>query len=97
MKETKTMRGQTVPNHMRIKDKESQNSIDSATHNQILKQLNGNSHHIPININTQCQQTQLPHQKSPFGKQDFKGRSNNLLFAGDPSHDRCKHWLGVKG
>jgi hypothetical protein len=33
MKPNKTMRGQAVPNHRRRKDKESENNIDSATHN----------------------------------------------------------------
>jgi hypothetical protein len=31
-------------------------------------QLNGRNHHIPININTECQWTQLPYQKILFGK-----------------------------
>jgi hypothetical protein len=84
------MRGQAVSNHhRRIKDKESETSIDSAAHIQILKQqkqLNGRNHHIPSNINTECQWTQLPHQKTPFGKLDYKERSNNPLLIGDPSH-----------
>jgi hypothetical protein len=53
MKANKTMRRREVSNHQRRKDKESESSIDSATHNQILKQqkqLNGRNHHIPINI-----------------------------------------------
>jgi hypothetical protein len=33
----KTMRGQTVPNHRRRKDKDSESNIDSAAHNQTLK------------------------------------------------------------
>jgi hypothetical protein len=72
-KSKQTMRGQAVPNHKRRKDKESANSIDSAAHNQILiqqKQLNGRNHHILININTECQQTQLPHQKTSICKLD---------------------------
>jgi hypothetical protein len=89
MKANKTMRGQAVSNHRRRKDKEMENNIDSAAYNQALKQqkqLNDRNHHIPININTECQQTQLPHQKIPFHKLDFKRRSNNLLFTRDPSH-----------
>jgi hypothetical protein len=73
MKANKNMRGQAVPNYRRRKDQELENSIDSATHNQILKQqkeLNGRNHHILININTECQLTQLPHQKTQFGKLD---------------------------
>jgi hypothetical protein len=38
MKANKTTRGQAVPNHRRRKDKESESSIDSAAHKQILKQ-----------------------------------------------------------
>jgi hypothetical protein len=63
--------------------RESGNSIDSTVHNQFLKQqkqLNGSNHHIPINVNTECQWTQLPHEKTPFGKLDQKGRSNNQFF-----------------
>jgi hypothetical protein len=68
-------------------------------HNQILKQqkqLNGRNHHIPININTEYQWTQFPHQETPFGKLDEKGRSNKIS---QDTHliDRNKHWLRVKG
>jgi hypothetical protein len=62
-----------VSNHMRREDKESENNIDSVAHNQTFKQqkkLNDRNNHIPININTECQQTQLPHQNTPFGKLD---------------------------
>jgi hypothetical protein len=71
MKTNKTMRRQAVSNHRRRKDKESESSIDSAAHNQTFKQqkqLNDRNHHIPININTECQQTQLFHKKTLFGK-----------------------------
>jgi hypothetical protein len=54
MKANKTMRGQATPNCRRRKDKESENNINSAAHNQTLKQqkqLNGRNHHTPININ----------------------------------------------
>jgi PBP1b-binding outer membrane lipoprotein LpoB len=71
MKANKTMRAQAVPNHSRRKDKDSESNIDSAAHNQTLKQqkkLNDRNHHIHININTECQRTQLSHQKTPFGK-----------------------------
>jgi hypothetical protein len=57
MKANKTMKGQAVPNHRRRKDKESESSMDSAAQNQTLKQqkqLNGRTHHIPINTNTEC-------------------------------------------
>jgi hypothetical protein len=72
MKANKTMRGQAVSNHRRRKDKELESNIDSAAHNQTLqqKQLNDSNHHIPININTECQWIQLPHQKTLIGKLD---------------------------
>jgi hypothetical protein len=40
MKANKTTRGWKVSNHRRIKDKESESSIDPVPHNQILKQQN---------------------------------------------------------
>jgi hypothetical protein len=70
MKVNKTTRGQAVSNHKRRKDKELESSIDSAAHNQTLKQLNDSNHHMPININTACQWTQLAHQKTSLGKLD---------------------------
>jgi hypothetical protein len=73
MKANKATRGREVLNHQRRKDKESENSIDSAAHNQTLKQqkqLNGRNHHIPINIHPECQWTQFLHQKTPFDKLD---------------------------
>jgi hypothetical protein len=73
MKANKTMRGQAVSNHRRRKGKELESNIDSTAHNQTLKQqkqLNDRNHHIPTHINTECQWTQLPHQKTPFGKLD---------------------------
>jgi hypothetical protein len=54
-------------------EKYSESSIDLAVHSQIHKQqnqLDGRNHYIPININTECQWTQLPHQKILFGKLD---------------------------
>jgi hypothetical protein len=40
MKANKPTRGQAVSNHRRGKDKKSESSIDSAAHNQTLKQTN---------------------------------------------------------
>jgi hypothetical protein len=57
MKAKKTLKGQAVPHHWRRKDQESESNIDSAAHDQTLKQqkqLNDRNHHIPININTEC-------------------------------------------
>jgi hypothetical protein len=38
VKTNKTMKGQAVPNHRRRKGKKVENNIDSAAHNQTLKQ-----------------------------------------------------------
>jgi hypothetical protein len=57
MKGNKTMKGQAIPNHRRRKGKKVKSNIDSATHNQTLKQqrqLHDRDHHIPINTNTEC-------------------------------------------
>jgi hypothetical protein len=57
MKANKTMKGQAEPNHRRRKARK---NIDSAAHNQTLKQqkqLNDRNHHIPINTSTEWQWT----------------------------------------
>jgi hypothetical protein len=57
MKTYKTMKRQAVPNHRKRKGKKVESNIDSAAHNQTLKQkrqLNDRNHHINININTEC-------------------------------------------
>jgi hypothetical protein len=67
MKANKTMREWAMLNHRRRKDKESESSTEAAAHNQTFKQqkqLNGRNYHKPININTECQQTKLTHQKT---------------------------------
>jgi hypothetical protein len=38
VKANKTMKGQAVPNHRRTKGKKVESNIDSAAHNQTLKQ-----------------------------------------------------------
>jgi hypothetical protein len=57
MKANKTMRGQAVPNHRRRKGNKVERNIDSAEHNQTLKQQkqqNDRNQHILINTNTEC-------------------------------------------
>jgi hypothetical protein len=52
VKANKTMKGQAKPNHRRRKGKKVESNIDSATHNQTLKQqrqLHDRDHHVPIN------------------------------------------------
>jgi hypothetical protein len=78
------------------KKRQSESSIDSAAHNPILKQLNDRSHHIPINIKTECQQTQLPHQKTSFSKLVKKEDWTTSCLQETHLIDRNKHWLRVK-
>jgi hypothetical protein len=61
MRANKTMRGQAVSNHRRRKDKESESNINSAAHNQTLKELklNGRNYQISINISTECQRMSM--------------------------------------
>jgi hypothetical protein len=57
MKANKTMRGQAVPNRRRRKGNKVERNIDSAEHNQTLKQQkqqNDRNQHILINTNTEC-------------------------------------------
>jgi hypothetical protein len=93
------MKGQAVPNHRR-KDKELDSDIDSATHNHTLKQqkhLNDRNHHKPININTECQQTQLPHQKTLFVNWIKKEDPTICCLQETHLMNRNKRWLRVKG
>jgi hypothetical protein len=58
VKANKTMKGKAIPNHRRRKGKKVENNIDSAKHNQTLKQqrqLHDRDHHIPINTNADWQ------------------------------------------
>jgi hypothetical protein len=55
VKSNKTMEGKAGPNHRRRKGKKVESNVDSAAHNEILKQqrqLHDRDHHIPINTNT---------------------------------------------
>jgi hypothetical protein len=53
-------------------------NINSGADTQILKQqkqLKGMIYHIPININTEHQWTQLPHQKTTFFQTGLKRKN----------------------
>jgi hypothetical protein len=56
VKANKTMKRQAIPIHRRRRGKKVESNIDSAAHNQTLKQqrqLNDRDNHIPINMNTE--------------------------------------------
>jgi hypothetical protein len=55
MKANKTMKAQAIPNHRRRKDKKVESSIDSAAHNQMLKQQkpnNRNTTHLSMSMDS---------------------------------------------
>jgi hypothetical protein len=57
MKANKIMKGQAKLSHRRRKGKKAKSNIDSAAHNQTLKQqrqLHDRDHHVLINTNTKC-------------------------------------------
>jgi hypothetical protein len=57
MKAYKAMKGESTPNHRRRKGRKVESNIDSAAHNQTIKQqrqLSNRNHHIPINTNIEC-------------------------------------------
>jgi hypothetical protein len=94
------MGGQGVSNHRMRKDKELDSNIDSPSHNKTLKQqkqLNDRKNHIPININTECQWTQLLHQRHRSA--NWIKKEYPTMFCLQETHiiDRNKHWLRVKG
>jgi hypothetical protein len=100
MKVNKVMRGRELSNHRRRKDKESENNVDSAAHNQTLKQqkqLNDRNHHIPININTECQRTQLLNKRHHLAYWIKKEYPTICFLQETHLIDRNKHWLRVKG
>jgi hypothetical protein len=100
MKANKTVSGWEIGNHKRRKDKESESRINSAAHNQILKQqkqLKSRNHHIPIILTLNVNGL-----NSPIKRHDLV----NWIKKEDPTichlqetHliDRNKHWLRVKG
>jgi hypothetical protein len=45
-------------------------TIKSLNKKTRTNKLNDRNHHMPINTNTEYQQTQLPHQKTLFGRLD---------------------------
>jgi hypothetical protein len=81
-------------------EEKTESSTDSAAHPQALQQqknVNGRNHHIPINVNTECQWTQLPKQKTLFG--NWVKKEDPTICCLQETHliDRNKHWLRVKG
>jgi hypothetical protein len=99
MKANKTRNGQVASNHRRRKDSESESNSDSSAYNQTLeqqKQLNGRNHHTPININAECQQTQLLHKTHHLANWIKKKDPTICCLQCPHLIDRNKHWLRVK-
>jgi hypothetical protein len=99
MKANKAIRRQEVSNHGRRKDKKSESSTDSAVHTQTLKQqqqkVNDRNHHIPININTECQWTQLPIKRHRLA--NWIKKEDPTIYCLKETHliNKNKHWIRV--
>jgi hypothetical protein len=100
MKANNTMRGWEVPNHRRRKDKESESSLDSAAHNQTLKQqkplMAGITTYLSIltlNVNRLNFPIKRHHLAIWIKKED------PAICCLQETHliDRNKHWLRMKG
>jgi hypothetical protein len=99
VKANKTMRGQATPNHRRRKDKESESSIYSAAHNQILKQQKQPMSRIityvsilMLNVNRLNCPIKRHHLANWIKKED----STICYLQETHLIDRNKHWLRVK-
>jgi hypothetical protein len=100
MKANKTMKGQAVPNHRRRKGKKVWSNIDSAAHNQTLKQQrqlhNGITTYLPIlilNVNGLNSPIKRHHLANWIKKE------GSTICCLQETHliDRNKLWLRVKG
>jgi hypothetical protein len=100
VKANKTMKGQTVPNHTRRKGKKVNSNIDSAAHNQTLKQQRQLNDRITtylsiltLNVNELNSPIKRDHLASWIKKKD------STMCSLQETHliDRNKHWLGMKG
>jgi hypothetical protein len=74
--------------------------MDSAAHNQILKQqeqLNGRNHHIPINIKLNANGFNSPIKRHHLA--NCMKQEDPIICYLKETHliDRNKHWLRVKG
>jgi hypothetical protein len=95
------MRGQAAPNHRRRKDKESDSNVNSAAHDQTLKQqkqLNYRNHHIHVSIIIQ----NFNRHNSPIKRHylaNWIKKEDPTICCSWETHliDRNKHWLRVKG
>jgi hypothetical protein len=89
MKANKTMKRQAIPNHRR-KGKKDESNVDSAAHNQTLKQqkqlMTGITTYLII-LTLNVNRLNSPIKRHHFDL-DQKGRSKNLVPTGDPPHQQ---------
>jgi hypothetical protein len=91
------MGGQAIPSHRRRKDKESESNINSAAHNQTLKQqkqLSDNNDHILINLKLNV--SRLNSTIKRHGLANWVKKDNPTICYLQETHliDRNKHWPG---
>jgi hypothetical protein len=100
MKANKTMKGQAVPHHRRRKGKKVESNIDSAAHNQTIKQqrkLNDGDHHTHINTSTNANGLNSPIKRQCLVNWIKKKAPTICCLQESHLIDRNKHWLRVKG
>jgi exonuclease III len=100
MKANKTMRGQAVPNHKRRKDKESESNIDSAMHNQTIKQqkqLNERNHQYLSILTVNVNRFNFPIKRQCLANWIKKEDPTICSLQETHLNDRKKHWFRVKG
>jgi hypothetical protein len=99
VKVNKTMKGQAAPNHRR-KGKKAESNIDSAAHNQTLKQqiqLNDRNHHLPSILTLNVYRLNFPITRHHLA--NWIKNEDPTIYCLQETHliDRNKHWLRVKG
>jgi hypothetical protein len=67
-----------------------------AAHTQIFKQLNGRSHHIPVNINTENNGLRFPIKRHHLASWINKVDPTIFCLKEIYPIDRNKHWLREK-
>jgi hypothetical protein len=83
------MREWEILNHRRIKTSNQKVALIQLHTIKSLNNkynLNGRNHQIYISINTEYLCSQFLHQKTQFGKLDWRGRSDNLLLTRHPPY-----------
>jgi exonuclease III len=97
MKANKTMKGQVIPNHRRRRGKKVESNIDSATHNQTLKDnyMTGITMYLSI-LTLNVNGLNSPIKRHQLASRIKKEQPTICCLQETHLIDRNKHWLRVK-